>query len=68
MYPLPFVKDYSNLPGGGLIVPSVNLYLAALGTSLGVAIYARSTLFFTYLQLKADDYWELVEATRALSS
>ena len=63
----PLIHDFSNLPSGGLIVPATDLYLAAIGTSLGSATYCRSTIYFTYRSLKGDEFWELVEATRALT-
>lgn len=64
---LPIVHDFANLPGGGLIVPVTNLYCAIMGASVASPGYLRSSLFFTYRSLKAEEYWELVEATRALS-
>ena len=64
---LPIVPDLASLPGGGLIVPATNLYGAALGVSVASASYWRMTLYFTYKELKGEEFWELVEATRALS-
>ncbi len=64
---LPITHDFANLPGGGIIVPATNLYVACLGASLASATYWRSTLYFEYIQLKDSEYWELVQATRALS-
>lgn len=64
----PFVKDLSTLPGGGLIIPPVPLYLWAKGTGLASADTVTAKLYFTLKQLKVDEYWELVEARRVLSS
>jgi hypothetical protein len=63
----PLVHDFSTLPSGGIIVPATDLYLACKGTSVASASYWRSSIYFTYRSLKAEEYWELVEATRALS-
>lgn len=64
---LPVVRDFTGLPGGGLIIPSASLYLGIQGTSLASAATGRSTLYFSYRSVKSDEYWELVEATRALT-
>lgn len=64
---VPFIHDFTALPGGGLIVPATVFYLGIVGTSLASAAFFRSSMYFTYKQLKPEEYWELVEATRALS-
>jgi len=64
----PWVKDFATLPGGGIIVPPNPLYLAAKGLSLTAAMTAIVRLFYTNLQLSVDQYWELVEARRMISS
>lgn len=64
---MPVVHDFTNLPGKGLIVPAQSLYIAIVGTSLASASYARVAMYFTYRELKGEEFWELVEATRALT-
>jgi len=64
----PVTKDFSAMPGGGLIVPPVPFYLWALGSSLTVASTIVARVWYTNLILSPDDYWELVEARRVLSS
>jgi len=64
----PFVKDFSSMPSGGLLVPPTPLYLFAQGESLTAALRVTCRLYYTTLSLSVDQYWELVEARRALSS
>ncbi len=65
---LPFIKDFSTLPGGGLIVPPTPLYLFAKGGGLTAAMVVNARIWYTLLKLSVDQYWELVEARRVLSS
>jgi hypothetical protein len=64
----PFVKDFSNLPGGGLILPPNPLYGFVKGTGLVSAMAVTMRLYYTTLALAVDQFWELVEARRVLSS
>lgn len=64
---MPWVHDFTSLPSGGLIVPATDLYLACIGTSVASATFWRMTLYFTYRELKGEEFWELVESTRALT-
>lgn len=68
MFERPFIKDFSNLPGGGLIVPPAPLYMGAQGVSLASASTNMAKIFYNTLNLKTEDYWELVEARRVISS
>lgn len=63
----PYIKDFSALPGGGLIVPSHPLYLFAVGDSLASAVTITSRVFFTLKTLSAQDFIELVEALRVIT-
>lgn len=64
----PWVKDFSALPGGGIIVPPTPLYLYAMGTGLTGVAAMTARIHYTLKTLKIDEYWELVEARRVLSS
>lgn len=64
----PFVKDFSSLPGGGLIIPPSPLYLWAKGTGLVSASTAIARMYYTLLEMSTDQFWELVEARRVLVS
>lgn len=64
----PFVKDFSDLPGGGLLVAPNPLYafIKAGGTSTAANAWVK--LFYTYMTLADADYWQLVESRRIISS
>lgn len=64
----PIVKDWSTVPGGGILVPPVPLYGFAQGISLAGATTTVIKLFYTLISLQPADYWELVEARRIISS
>lgn len=60
----PFVRDFSNLPGGGLIISPRPLYVAVKGESLASAVTVAVRGYFTALTLTADEYLELVDFYR----
>lgn len=64
----PIIKDFSALPGGGIIVPPSPLYLYSVGTGLVAASTVVARIHYTLRVLAVDEYWELVEARRVLSS
>lgn len=65
---MPVVYDFSALPGGGIIVPPTALFLAVQGSSEASAAIVFARIYYTVLQLKPEDYWELVEARRIIAS
>jgi len=68
LYLRPMIKDFSNLPGGGILIPPNPLYLFAQGTGLASATSVIARMHYSLLPLSVDQYWELVEARRVLSS
>jgi len=64
----PVTKDFSALPGGGLLVPAAPLFLGAKGTGLEGAATARVRVYYSPEDLKADDFWQLLEMYRMISS
>lgn len=64
----PFIKDLSTLPGGGVLVPCrpIFLWMHSFGWVAPGLLEAR--IYFTVKDLKADEYWELVEATRLVGA
>ncbi|MBA7705371.1 hypothetical protein ES703_114199 [subsurface metagenome] len=64
----PVVKDLANMPGGGILVPCrpIFLWMHSQGWAVTGSISAR--IYFTVVDLKADEYWELVEATRLVGA
>ena len=65
---MPIVKDFAQLPSGGLIVPPNPLYLAVQGIVANAVGTVTAKIFYTNLQMSVEDYWELVEARRIISS
>lgn len=65
---MPWVKDFTSLPGGGLIVAPNPLYLAAKGNGLVAASSSLAKIFYTNYPLAVDEYWELVESRRIIVS
>lgn len=66
IHSLPIIRDFSSLPGTGLIIPPRPLFVAVKGTGAAAAMIVQVRIMFTYKQLQADEYWELVEATRLI--
>lgn len=60
----PYIRDFSGMPGGGIIVAPRPLYAAVLGESLPNPAQVALRGYFTVLQLKADEYLELVDFYR----
>ena len=63
-YKIPEARDFTELSGGGILIPGNPIFVAAQGTSLAAAQTISCRIRYTLIELKADDYWELVEATR----
>lgn len=64
----PVIKDFSDLPGGGLLVAPSPLYAMIQQAGAAGAGSAWVKLFYTYIQLTTDEYWELVESRRIITS
>lgn len=64
----PTIKDFSDLPGGGLLVAPSPLYAMAQGSGCSAANVAWFKMFYTYIELASDEYWQLVESRRIISS
>jgi hypothetical protein len=59
-------RDFSTLPGGGLIAPAKPIFIAVQGVSLASAVTLNCTMYFTFKMLKPQEYWELVETMRVI--
>lgn len=64
----PVSVELSQLAGGGLLVPPNPIYLGVKGSGLAAAQTVICRFFYTTVELKAEQYWELVEARRIISS
>jgi len=64
----PVTHEFSMLPGGGLLVPPAPLYGAVKGTSLGAASVMRLRIYYSPIDLKTDEYWQLLEMYRMITT
>jgi len=64
----PYIKDFSDLPGGGILVAPNPLYAMAQAVGTSAATTSWIAIYYTYMQLTADDYWQLVESRRIISN
>lgn len=67
IYMDPYIVDYSDLPGGGILVAPSPLYLAVDSQGAAAACQINMRFFYTYLSLSSEDYWQLVESRRVIS-
>lgn len=67
-YRMPLTKDFSNLPGGGILVPPNPLFVWVRGIALTDPETIVARLFYTVKQLKLEDFWELVELRRMIGT
>lgn len=65
---MPFQKDFSNLPGGGILIPPNPLFAWAQGSALTNPITIKCRMFYVVKQLKLEDFWELVELRRMIGT
>lgn len=61
---MPIIRDFSNLPGGGLIVPPRPLFLAAKATSVATPSTAEMRFFFRQVEMTPADYLDLIDFYR----
>lgn len=64
----PVIRDFTNLPGGGLLVPADRLYIGAKASGAAAAMVATMRLYYTVMPLQVSDYWELIEARRIMTT
>lgn len=65
---MPWIKDFSTLPGGGILVAPNPLYLGLLSSGAAGVTNLSIRLYYTYMELETDEYWQLVESRRIISS
>jgi len=64
---LPYYRDFSSQPGGGLIVAPNPLSAAIKGASVASAPQGWLRFYYTYMQVTPEEYWQLVESRRVIS-
>jgi hypothetical protein len=57
----PVLKDFSTLPGGGLIIPTAPLYVAMSSSGLASVGIMDVIMYYTFKQMSDADYIELVQ-------
>lgn len=65
---MPVSKDFSQLPGGGLLVPPNPIFIFAQGIALAGPYQVQARMFYTVKSLKPEDFWELVELRRMIGA
>lgn len=63
-YSEPIVADFSEMPGGGLIIAPRPLFIALDSDGLGATFEGIIRMYFIIIELKADEYFELLESRR----
>lgn len=58
-------RDFSTLPGGGILVPPKPLYIGIASTGLASAAVADFRIYFVVIRLESSEYLELLETRRA---
>lgn len=64
----PIVRDFSNMRGGGMLVPAQDTYLGVDSGDLTGAATVSARVWFRVIELAAGDYIELVQRLRVLTS
>ena len=64
----PWIKDFSALPGGGILTAPSPLSAAVQSSGAQGAMSAWIKLFYTYKELTTEEYWQLVESRRIITS
>jgi len=63
----PFTRDFSTLPGGGLLVAPNPLYLAVGSYNAGGVVGVSFRMYYTAVELSPEEYWQLVESRRIIT-
>jgi hypothetical protein len=64
----PIVHDFTTMPGGGMMVPFQDIYIGLNSTGLASAATARLRAWWTIKELGPQDFLELVQRLRVLST
>lgn len=59
---LPIVRDYTAMPGGGILVAPRPLYGAVVAGGMAAAINVQLRMYFTTVDMADADYFELLES------
>lgn len=59
---IPYISDFSTLPGGGKLVAANPIYLAITTGGFAAVATCRVQLDFTFIELSDRDYLEVIQA------
>lgn len=63
----PHVKTFWDLPGGGVLVPPSPLYAFLDTDGASDVMTLRVRMYYQYVKLATEDYWQLVESRRVVT-
>lgn len=61
-------RDFTTLAGGGVLVAPGSLYAAIQSSGAGGVMGFWMRMYYTYMVLSADEYWQLVESRNVVTS
>lgn len=61
---IPIVHNFSQLPGGGILVSPRPLYLAATSGGFANPVVVDMRMYFTVMKMTPESYFELLESRR----
>ncbi len=64
----PWTHDFSTMEGGGMLLPAQNLYIGVSSAGSAIAIAASMRVYFRIVKLTAQDFVELVQRLRVMST
>lgn len=64
----PVTRDFTTLAGGGILVAPGALYAAIQSSGAGGVMSMWMRMYYTYMQLSTDEYWQLVESRNVVTS
>lgn len=67
MINMPLIRDFSALPGGGLIIAPRPLFVAVQGISLATPATVECRISFRQIEMSAVEYLELIDFYRIVS-
>lgn len=65
---MPEVHEFTGFPSGGILVPLQDIYLGIDSSGLASATSGAVRLYYQTIELKAEDYIELAQRLRVLST
>lgn len=68
LFSRPITRDFTTLAGGGLLVAPGSLYAGIQSFGAGGVMSCWLRMYYTYMQLSADEYWQLVESRNVVST